>query len=49
MIFVLNEWMLRDPPLGLHVGPLDVRLEVVPADAVVAAASDLGRTELTAT
>ena len=40
--------MLLDPPLGLRVGPLDVRLEVIPADAVVAAAADLGRAKLAA-
>ena len=40
--------MLFDPLLGLRVGPLDVRLEVVAADAVVAAAADLGRAEFAA-
>ena len=47
-LLVLGELVLLDPTLGLCVGPLDVRVEVVPADAVVAAAADLGRTELTA-
>jgi hypothetical protein len=41
--------LLYAPPLGVRVGPLDVRLQVIPADAVIATSADLGRTQLSTT
>ena len=48
LFLVFLERVLLDPPLSLRVGPRDVRLEVVPADAPGAASAGLGRAELAA-